>query len=67
MRETVEREPDGRSVSYSWHLSLNFAAEGLCAVSVKATCAAGLEARMGALCRLGPLDALGKQEKAVSW
>ena len=33
MRETVEREPDVRSVSYGRHLSLDFAAKGVVSAS----------------------------------
>ena len=41
--------------------------DGLCrSASVKTACM-NFEARMGALCLPGPLDALDEQEKAVSW
>ena len=63
MRETVEREPDVRSVSYGRHLSLDFAAKGVVSASAfrglvfsdafslrGAVSCWRLEARMGALC-----------------
>ena len=49
MRETVEREPDGCSVSYGRHLSLDLLkACAVLPVSKRPACV--LEARMGALC-----------------
>jgi hypothetical protein len=65
VRETVEREADGSSVSYGWHLSPNLL-KACVVVSVKATCVS-FEVEMGALCRLGPLDTLREQEKTESW
>ncbi len=63
MRETVEREPDVRSVSYGRHLSLDFAAKGVVSASAfrglvfsdafsfeRCSILLCLEARMGALC-----------------